>query len=86
MLSAECVYGEGLALRAVERAGLSVAFTRARLVRVRRDLHVPDVDQALTLETTPDWEGIVRGGGGDAGWVGRDGLDDGLDEPDVLPG
>ena len=44
------------------------------------------VDQALTLETTPDWEGIVRGSGGDAGWVGRDGLDDRLDGPDALPG
>ncbi len=44
------------------------------------------VDKALTLETTPDWEGIVRGSGGDAGWVGRDGLDDRLDGPDGLPG
>ena len=46
---ATCMYGERLLLRSVLKLNLSVGFTRTRVVRVRADLTVPDVDRALVL-------------------------------------
>ena len=47
--NASCLYGEPLLLDAVLALNLSVGFTRTRVVRVRRDLAVPDVDRSLVL-------------------------------------
>tara|TARA_B100002052_G_scaffold28660_1_gene22251 strand:+ start:41 stop:913 length:873 start_codon:yes stop_codon:yes gene_type:complete len=48
-----CAYGEEAALEAVRASRLRVAFTRARVVRVRADGYVPDVDQAIVLGRIP---------------------------------
>ena len=55
-----CAYGERLMLRAVLALNLSVGYTRTRIVRVRADLSVPDVDRAHVLrEIQP--RGWMRG-------------------------
>jgi len=42
-------YAEALTVELVRRSNLSVAFSHARLVRLRGDLRTPDVDNASTL-------------------------------------
>ncbi len=51
--NASCRYGEPLLLDAVLALNLSVGFTRTRVVRVRGDLAVPDVDRSLVLREIP---------------------------------
>ena len=48
-----CLYGEPLLLNAVVALNMTVGFTRTRVVRVRADLTVPDVDRALVLHEIP---------------------------------
>ena len=42
-------YAEALTVELVRRSNLSVAFSHARLVRLRGDLRTPDVDNASTI-------------------------------------
>ena len=44
-----CLYGESLLLDAVLAMNFTVVFTDTRVVRVRADLAVPDVDRSLVL-------------------------------------
>lgn len=49
LLDKECVYGERALVRLLRELNASVGFTRTRIVRVRADGHVPDIDQAASL-------------------------------------
>jgi hypothetical protein len=60
MLEAACLYGEPQLLAAVRALVMEVGFTSTRVVRVRADLSVPDVDRALVLHTIPP-RGWMRG-------------------------
>ena len=53
MLEAACAYGEPQLLAAVRAIAMEVGFTSTRVVRVRADLRVPDVDRALVLHAIP---------------------------------
>ena len=51
LLEKECVYGETALVRLLRALDLRVGFTRTRIVRVRGDGHVPDIDKAASLGT-----------------------------------
>ena len=59
-LRAHCDYGERCALAAARAARLRIAFTRTRVVRVRAEGSVPDVDRAAVLGTIPARSWMVR--------------------------
>lgn len=49
LLEKECVYGEQALVRLLHALNARVSFTRTRIVRVRGDGYVPDIDQAASL-------------------------------------
>jgi hypothetical protein len=51
MLERECVYGETALVRLLRTLNARVGFTRTRIVRVRADGFVPDIDKAASLGT-----------------------------------
>ena len=51
LLENECVYGETAIVRLLRALDARVGFTRTRIVRVRNDGYVPDIDQAASLGT-----------------------------------
>ena len=53
LLRTRCDYGERCALAAARAARVRIAFTRTRVIRVRADGSVPDVDRAAVLNAIP---------------------------------
>jgi hypothetical protein len=51
LLERECVYGETALVRLLRTLNARVGFTRTRIVRVRADGFVPDIDKAASLGT-----------------------------------
>ena len=51
LLESECVYGETALVRLLRELDARVGFTRTRIVRVRADGYVPDIDKAASLGT-----------------------------------
>ena len=51
LLEAECVYGEPALVRLLSELNLKVGFTRTRIMRVRADGYVPDIDNVASLGT-----------------------------------
>jgi len=51
LLENECVYGERALVRLLRTLNACVGFTRTRIVRVRADGYVPDIDKAASLGT-----------------------------------
>ena len=49
LLENECVYGERALVRLLRELDMRVGFTRTRIVRVRADGFVPDIDKAASL-------------------------------------
>ena len=51
LLERECIYGEAVLVGLLRALALRVRFTRTRIVRVRADGFVPDIDKAASLGT-----------------------------------
>lgn len=60
LLRTRCDYGERCTLAAARAARVRIAFTRTRVVRVRADGSVPDVDRAAVFGTIPARSWMTR--------------------------